>query len=216
MGVENKILVQGATELVVTDLLKPESEKQLRKIFGRGLDNRLMRSNDINETSSRSHLVFIFRTTKRNRKTGKITEGKLTFIDLAGSERTAYIDFDEHLYEEALFINESLAFLGRIFYLLSLDEQIPLSYFKQTILTHLLVDSIGNQARTALIVNMSPSNYDIKATKDTLEFAEMTGFIKRREGLIMVEGTKTYSIKVEMAQTRQSKMDLVDIIVPHI
>ena len=67
VGVNDKITVEGATELVVTDLLKPESEKQLIKIFGRGLDNRLMRSNDINETSSRSHLVFVFRTTKRHR-----------------------------------------------------------------------------------------------------------------------------------------------------
>lgn len=38
--------------------------------------------------------------------------GKMSFIDLAGSERLAHIGFTEELYEEGLFINESLAYLG--------------------------------------------------------------------------------------------------------
>jgi hypothetical protein len=61
-----------------------------------------------------------------------------------------------------------------------------LNYFKHSLLTHLLFDSIGGNAKTSLIVNISPSKYDIEATKETLEFAEMTGKIKRREGLILL------------------------------
>ncbi|MFN9909329.1 MAG: hypothetical protein ACK56F_24965 [bacterium] len=43
-----------------------------------------------------------------------VSVGKLTFIDLAGSERLANIGFEEHLYEEGLFINESLQCLGKL------------------------------------------------------------------------------------------------------
>ena len=81
--------------MVRTDLANPESRKNLKQIFARGLDNRLMRSNDVNETSSRSHLIFICRIIRRDLETQKVSSGKLTFIDLAGSERLAYIEFDE-------------------------------------------------------------------------------------------------------------------------
>ena len=111
--------MQGATELARKDLKNPESRKNLKKDFARGLDNRLMRSNDVNETSSRSHLLFICRLSKMDRKTQKVSSGKITFVDLAGSERLANLEFDEDLYEEAIFINESLQFLGRTLYCLS-------------------------------------------------------------------------------------------------
>ena len=69
-----------------------------------------MRSNTFNEASSRSHLLF---TMHFPAHAGK-PSGKITFVDLAGSERLAVIDLDHMLYEEALFINESLKFLGFI------------------------------------------------------------------------------------------------------
>jgi hypothetical protein len=52
-----------------------------------------MRSTFVNETSSRSHLlfsIFIERTDKR----GECTIGKITFIDLAGSESLNEIGVD--------------------------------------------------------------------------------------------------------------------------
>ena len=39
-------------------------------------------------------------------------------------------------------------------------------------------DSIGGRARTLMIVNMSPSEYDLQETMDSLKFAETTGQIK--------------------------------------
>ena len=63
---EGQIIVHGATTLVREDLKNPDSRKNLKHIFARGLDNRLMRSNDVNETSSRSHLLFICRVIKRD------------------------------------------------------------------------------------------------------------------------------------------------------
>jgi hypothetical protein len=67
----------------------------------------MMRETDINEASSRSHLLFMI-SIKSWVNLKSIRCSKLTFVDLAGSERLAALDFNEHLYEEAIFINESL------------------------------------------------------------------------------------------------------------
>ena len=103
------IYVEGATQIVPDKFLSEDGVEELVKVFNKGVDNRKMRSTDINETSSRSHLLFCIRVEKTSKATKELASvGKLTFIDLAGSERLAHIGFEEHLYEEGLFINESL------------------------------------------------------------------------------------------------------------
>jgi len=66
-----------------------------------------MRSTDANEFSSRSHLIFTVRIDKRPRdqQTGKAVIGKLSFIDLAGSEKQKKTDTDKEGLAEAMAIN---------------------------------------------------------------------------------------------------------------
>jgi hypothetical protein len=173
------IYVKGATVISPDDFTSEDGVDQLIRIFNRGVDNRIMRSTDINETSSRSHLLFSIRVEKYKKDTGKLDRiGKLTFIDLAGSERTAKIGFDEELYEEGLFINESLQCLGRVITRLASGKGCTEYHFKWNPLTHLLMDSLGGLSQTLMMVNISPSKFDIEATKETLKFAELTGRIK--------------------------------------
>ena len=87
---EHKIvMVEGAT-MVKVDFT---DAKELERVYYQGLDNRTMRSTFVNETSSRSHLlfsIFIERTDKYDR----CTIGKITYIDLAGSESLSEIGVD--------------------------------------------------------------------------------------------------------------------------
>ena len=53
-------------------------------------------------------------------------------------------------------------------------------------------DSIGGNAKTAMIVNISPSIYDIQQTRDSLEFAKSTGQIKN-----MIESNQEFFLKVD-------------------
>ena len=72
-----------------------------------------MRSTDENEVSSRSHLIFSITLTKKSKEDkNKVTYGKLTLIDLAGSESLARIGVDQSIFHESLAINKSLAHLG--------------------------------------------------------------------------------------------------------
>lgn len=46
-------------------------------------------------------------------------------------------------------------------------------------------DSLGGNAKTLMIVNISPSMFNLKQTKDTLEFATQTGKIKNQAGKLI-------------------------------
>lgn len=112
--------------------------------------------------------------------------GKLTFVDLAGSERPACIDLSFHLYEEALFINESLKYLGFIVRWLSSGRPHEDIDFSRNLMTSLLSDSIGGGAKTLLFVCLSPSMFDVEATMDSLDFAKETGKIRNIPGLLKI------------------------------
>jgi hypothetical protein len=91
------IVVEGAT-------IKPvnfRDAKDLELVYSKGLDNRTMRSTFVNETSSRSHLLFsIF--IERTDKSGRRKVGKITYIDLAGSESLNEIGVDPIRYREGI------------------------------------------------------------------------------------------------------------------
>ena len=160
------------------DFLERGGDDRLIAILNKGLDNRLMRSTDANEASSRSHLLFSITFSHTGKKSGNTVSGKVMFVDLAGSERLAKLGFNLHLYEEALFINESLAVLGRTIWRLSKGQEPAQVNYELNILTSLLKDTLGGEAKTLLYVCIGPSIMDIEATRDTLRFAESTGKIQ--------------------------------------
>jgi hypothetical protein len=49
-------------------------------------------------------------------------------------------------------------------------------------MTSLIADTIGGNARSLMIVCISPSDFDKEATLDTLHFAQETGKIKNHYG----------------------------------
>ena len=56
-------------------------------LFEMGDSSRQVRKTGMNDTSSRSHLLFTIKTKVTNRKNNKILRGKMVLVDLAGSER---------------------------------------------------------------------------------------------------------------------------------
>jgi len=137
-----------------------------------------MRSTDINEASSRSHLLLSLVFEHTDKISGRKIYGKMTFIDLAGSERVAKIVLTEFLYEEAIFINESLKYLAYIIRRLVEGRDPATIDYEYHPLTCLVRDTLGGTAKTLVFVNISPSIYDMEATMDTMRFAEQTGRIK--------------------------------------
>lgn len=90
---------------VVTKVLN--SAEEAYDTFEKGLGGRHTRATKMNEASSRSHLIFSLIISATNKKNGKKTEGKLSFIDLAGSEssKKTGLSKDDEGFQEAKAIN---------------------------------------------------------------------------------------------------------------
>ena len=70
--------------------VKPLStEADTNSVFETGLGGRHVRKTLMNDESSRSHLIFSIMIDATNKLTGKKSLGKLSFIDLAGSEKSS-------------------------------------------------------------------------------------------------------------------------------
>ena len=80
-----------------------EDIEDLVSAYETGINNRTMRETLINETSSRSHLIFaVMIQLTRKGETKPCSMGKLTFIDLAGSESLVYIGVDPNRFFEGM------------------------------------------------------------------------------------------------------------------
>ncbi|GMH44105.1 hypothetical protein BSKO_12039 [Bryopsis sp. KO-2023] len=148
-----------------------KSSGELMKVFQAGLRKRKTAATMLNIQSSRSHLIFTMLLERHNMTTGARSRSKITFVDLAGSERVMRSGAmeDKVLLNEAKAINKSLSALGDVVAALTSGESfIPYRNHK---LTELMRDSLGGNAKTLMIVNVSPLGSDISESRNSLEYA---------------------------------------------
>ena len=130
----------------------------------------------MNDESSRSHLIFSIIVDSTNVNTNVRTIGKLSFVDLAGSEKSSKTGTDGQGQAEANAINMSLSALGNV--ISALSEGAKFIPYRNHILTQLMKDSLGGTAKTLMFVNCSPSVYNESETKNSLEYATRVKKIK--------------------------------------
>ena len=127
----------------------------------------------MNDTSSRSHLVLGLVVETRNNSTGEVSKGKISFVDLAGSERLSKSNPNVNVerLRESNAINLSLESLGKVIASLS-NGNIQKSHipYRDNKLTHLMKDSLGGNSKTLMFVNISPADYNVQETQNTLQF----------------------------------------------
>lgn len=149
---------------------------ECNEVFERGLSGRKVRKTSMNDESSRSHLIFAILIQSYNKITGKKQFGKLSFIDLAGSEKQKKTETDKEGLAEANAINQSLSCLGMVITKL-VDGSTSVPY-RDNLLTKVMQDSLGGNAKTLMFVNCSPSIYNKDETKNSLEYAKRVKEIK--------------------------------------
>ncbi|KAG8066613.1 hypothetical protein GUJ93_ZPchr0004g39041 [Zizania palustris] len=145
------------------------SFEELRAIIFRGSERRHTAGTNMNDESSRSHLILSIIIESTNLQTQSYARGKLSFVDLAGSERVKKSGSAGKQLKEAQSINKSLSALADVIGALSSDGQhIPYRNHK---LTMLMSDSLGGNAKTLMFVNVSPAESNLEETYNSLTYA---------------------------------------------
>mmetsp|Transcript_39128 Transcript_39128/g.87538 ORF Transcript_39128/g.87538 Transcript_39128/m.87538 type:complete len:672 (-) Transcript_39128:215-2230(-) len=169
------VFVAGVTEEYVT------CEQELLDVMKTGAKMRATAATGMNEGSSRSHSVFMVTVHQRNLETSSQRTGKLFLVDLAGSEMIRKTHATGQQLEEAKTINKSLSALGLVINALTEDKakgaHIP---YRDSKLTRVLQDSLGGNAKTALLINCSPSSFNANETLSTLRFGSRAKAIKNK------------------------------------
>ncbi|KAF7731619.1 Kinesin-like protein kif24 [Apophysomyces ossiformis] len=148
---------------------------KLIQVFEYGSQVRSTGSTGANDSSSRSHAVLqVLLKPKKNKK--KI-HGKLSFIDLAGSERGADRgEADTKTRMEGAEINKSLLALKEC--IRALDQDKRHTPFRQSKLTQVLKDSFVGNSRTCMIATISPGGLNSEHTLNTLRYADRVKELK--------------------------------------
>ncbi|GMI81251.1 hypothetical protein like AT3G16060 [Hibiscus trionum] len=146
----------------------------IKELIERGNATRSTGTTGANEESSRSHAILqlaIKRSADGSESKPARPVGKLSFIDLAGSERGAdTTDNDKQTRMEGAEINKSLLALKECIRALDNDQgHIP---FRGSKLTEVLRDSFVGDSRTVMISCISPSSGSCEHTLNTLRYAD--------------------------------------------
>ncbi|GLT79393.1 hypothetical protein SLA2020_508840 [Shorea laevis] len=172
-----QVCIVGLQEFEVSDV------QIVKEYIERGNAARSTGSTGANEESSRSHAILQLavkkhpeiKDSKRNNdgnesKGGKVV-GKISFIDLAGSERGAdTTDNDRQTRIEGAEINKSLLALKECIRALDNDQiHIP---FRGSKLTEVLRDSFVGNSKTVMISCISPNAGSCEHTLNTLRYAD--------------------------------------------
>jgi len=155
--------VPGLTNLTVDSI---QSVFELMAIADK---NRSSTFTNMNDNSSRSHMMLTVTIVSEFLPTGAVSRGKLNLVDLAGSERIDKSGATGQALKEAQNINKSLSALGDVIAARAQKEKhIP---FRNSTLTFLLQDSLSQDSKTLMIVCISPVLYNAEETFCSLNFA---------------------------------------------
>ena len=164
----------------VENLLQVEcdGEDDAMMVFAEGTKNRKVGSHNLNKDSSRSHCMMTLYLDRRD-ATGP--GGKITFVDLAGSESLRESQSKGESAKETGHINKSLFTLGNVISSLADSKKrgghIP---YRDSKLTRLLQESLGGHGRTLMLACCSPSSHYLEETTNTLNFASRAKNIANR------------------------------------
>ena len=155
-GDRRYVIREGPGGSYVPDLtiVSVESLGEVIELLSLADVNRSTAKTNMNEHSSRSHLILSCNVKSTNKHSGEVSKGKLHLIDLAGSERVGKSGATGQALKEAQSINKSLSALGDVIAARgSKSSHVP---FRNSTLTQLLQDSLKNDSKTLMFVCISP------------------------------------------------------------
>ncbi|KDO53342.1 hypothetical protein CISIN_1g006540mg [Citrus sinensis] len=182
--------IEGLTEVQIPDFTKA------RWWYNKGRRVRSTSWTNVNEASSRSHCLMritIFR--HGDALEAKTEVSKLWMVDLGGSERVLKTGATGQTLDEGRAINLSLSALADVIAALRRKRgHVP---YRNSKLTQILRDSLGDGSKVLMLVHASPCEEDVGETICSLSFAkrargiesnrELSEDLKKRREIRMAE-----------------------------
>mmetsp|Transcript_47100 Transcript_47100/g.74359 ORF Transcript_47100/g.74359 Transcript_47100/m.74359 type:complete len:865 (+) Transcript_47100:160-2754(+) len=173
--------VKGMCVAGISEVGGLESANEIMTLLHQANRHRTTESTCANVTSSRSHAVLQVIVEKRDRTAAIVAQvnvGKLSMIDLAGSERASQTQNKGMRLIEGANINRSLLALGNC--ITALSSGVAFVPYRDSKMTRLLKDSLGGNCRTVMIANVSPCHLNYEDTHNTLKYANRAKNIKTK------------------------------------
>lgn len=199
--VKGNILLTGLRQVEIS------SVDDLMAALNLGSALRQTDATAINARSSRSHAVFSLNLVLRNKKVSSpaekrfsvpleamsgtepwvTTDSKLHFVDLAGSERLKNTGAQGERAKEGISINAGLAALGKVISQLSSRQAGSHVSYRDSRLTRLLQDSLGGNAITYMIACVTPAEFHLSETLNTVQYAQRARAIQSKPRIQQIE-----------------------------
>lgn len=168
---KQKVNIVGLTERPATCV------EDIMNTIQAGLTCRTSGTTGANADSSRSHAIL--QMVFKQKATNKMF-AKMSFIDLAGSERGAdTVESNKQTKIDGAEINKSLLALKECIRALDLDKKH--TPFRGSKLTQVLKDSFVGNSKTTMIANISPANSCCENTLNTIRYADRVKELKGAE-----------------------------------
>ena len=202
----NKNILQaredGKGNICIVGLIEKQTKniKELLDIIDFGLNSRTVGVTGANLDSSRSHAILQINIKTKDKE----SYGKISFIDLAGSERAVdTIDTNKRTKIDGAEINKSLLALKECIRALDLEKRHK--PFRGSKLTLVLRDSFMGNCQTLMIANISPCLSCSEHTLNTLRYADRVKELRKprheREG----ENNKNNNNVINNLKTKKSR-----------
>eukprot|EP00659_Diplonema_papillatum_P018987 gene18987-29244_t len=165
-----QIVVVSAVEAQI------DSAERAMELLAVGVNGRETAATQMNEMSSRSHMIVIL-TLKQRHTSGNLQQGTLVsnikFVDLAGSECLGRTGTQGIRRREGGCINKSLLTLGKALNSFSQGAQMHemKGMLRESKLTRLLSENFGGNSRTRMLAMVSPLLSNEQQTASTLSYA---------------------------------------------
>eukprot|EP00041_Stephanoeca_diplocostata_P037296 m.1402379 g.1402379 ORF g.1402379 m.1402379 type:complete len:2418 (+) comp25010_c0_seq3:94-7347(+) len=206
-------------DLTETAVGSPDAVMQL---LNEGLGERHVAATKMNDTSSRSHTVFRIVIESRHIRPstdetsddatapevvddGAIRVAQLNLVDLAGSERVAHTGAAGERLKEAGNINKSLLTLGSVIGKLAEAGNKDRAHipYRDSKLTRILQNSLGGNAKTAIICAVTPATAHVEESLSSLKFSNRAKNIKNN--------AKVNEVLDEATQMKRYKRMIADL-----
>ncbi|KDP23612.1 hypothetical protein JCGZ_23445 [Jatropha curcas] len=192
--------IEGLTEVKIPDLAKA------KWWYAKGRRSRSTSWTNVNEASSRSHCLTRINISHHGDDwKAKAEISKFWMVDLGGSERLLKTGATGQTLDEGRAINLSLSALGDVIAALRRKRgHVP---YRNSKLTQILKDSLGDSSKVLMLVHVSPCQEDVGETICSLSFANRARAIETNgelpEDILNLRQKKILELEEEMREAEE-------------